>query len=99
MVINDAWKLVGWNALGYGDDFLILKRKERIVKSDQCNLAKDPLMVKLVFSLEHKDGKLWIVELTLCEWDLLLLKRVWSGSTCSNPPPSWVMWVVNGENG
>ena len=48
-------------------------------------------MVKLVFSLEHKDGKLWIVELTLCEWDLLLLKRVWSGSTCSNPPPSWVM--------
>ena len=44
--------------MGYGDDFLILKRKERIVKSDQCNLAKDPLMVKLVFSLEHKDGEL-----------------------------------------
>jgi len=44
--------------LGYGDGFLVLKRKERTVKGDWCNLAKVLLTVKLVFSLEHKDGKL-----------------------------------------
>ena len=34
-----------------------LEKKERIVKGDRCYLAKDLLMVKSVFSLEHKDGK------------------------------------------
>ena len=33
------------------------ERKERTVKGNQCNSAKDPPMVKLVFSLEHKDKK------------------------------------------
>ena len=49
------------------------KRKEKTVKGDQCNPAKDPSTIKSVFSLEHKDGKLWIVELTSGEGDLLLL--------------------------
>ena len=34
-----------------------LEKKERTVKGDWCDLAKDPLTVNLVFSLEHKDGK------------------------------------------
>ena len=34
------------------------KRKEKTVKGDRCKLAKDPPMVKLVFSLEHKDSGL-----------------------------------------
>ena len=40
-----------------------------------------------------------MVGLTLVEWDLLLLQKVRSGSTCSDPPPSWVMCVVNGKKG
>ena len=34
------------------------KKKERTIKSDQCNSAKDPLTVKSVFSLEHKEGRI-----------------------------------------
>ena len=34
-----------------------LEKKERTVKGDRCDLAKDLLMVKSVFSLRHKDGK------------------------------------------
>ena len=34
------------------------KKKERTIKGDQCNLAKDPPTVKSVFSLEHKEGKI-----------------------------------------
>ena len=49
------------------------EKKEKTVKDDQCNPAQDPLTVKLIFSLEHKDGKLSIVELTSGEWDLILL--------------------------
>ena len=49
------------------------KRKEKTVKGDQCNPAKDPPTIKSVFSLEHKDVKLWIIELTSSELDLLLL--------------------------
>ena len=37
---------------------MIPKKKERTVKGDQCNLAKDPLTVKSVFSLEHKEEKI-----------------------------------------
>ena len=33
------------------------KKKERTIKGDRYDLAKDPPMVKSVFSLEHKDGK------------------------------------------
>ena len=55
---DDARKLVGWNALDYGDGFLVLKRKERTVKGDQCNLAKDPPTVRSIFSLEHKEEKI-----------------------------------------
>ena len=56
-------------------------------------------MVKSVFSLEYKDEKLLIVELTLGKCDLILLWRVRSESTSSNPLPSWEMCGVNGENG
>ena len=49
------------------------ERKEKTVKGEWCNLAKDPLTIKLIFSLEHKDRKLWTVELTSGEWDLILL--------------------------
>ena len=55
---DDARKSVGWNALDYGDGFLVLKRKERTVKGDQCNLAKDPPTVRSIFSLEHKEEKI-----------------------------------------
>ena len=34
-----------------------LEKKERIVKGDRCNSAKDPLTVKSVFSLGRKDEK------------------------------------------
>ena len=34
------------------------ERKEKTVKGDQCNLAKDPPTVKSIFSLEHRDEKL-----------------------------------------
>ena len=34
------------------------EEKKETVKSDWCELAKNPLMVKSVFSLEHKDGEL-----------------------------------------
>ena len=73
MPTDDVQKSVCWDASSYSDVFLVLKRKERTVKGDWCNLAKDPLMVNSIFSLEHKDGKLWIVELTLGECDLILL--------------------------
>ena len=33
------------------------EKKERTIKGDQCDLAKDPLTVKSVFSLGHKDEK------------------------------------------
>ena len=33
------------------------EKKERTVKGDRCDPAKDPLMIKSVFSLGHKDGK------------------------------------------
>ena len=56
--IYDARKLVGWNASDYGDGFLVLKRKERTIKGDRYNPAKDPSTVKSIFSLEHKNGKL-----------------------------------------
>ena len=58
MPTNDARKSVGWNALGYGDGFLVLKRKERTVKGDQCNPAKDLPTVRSIFSLEHKEKKI-----------------------------------------
>jgi len=35
-----------------------LEKKEKTVKGDWCNLAKDPPTVKSVFSLKHKDEKL-----------------------------------------
>ena len=31
------------------------EKEERSIKGDQCDLAKDPPMVKSVFSLRHKD--------------------------------------------
>ena len=34
-----------------------LEKKERTVKGDQCDSTKDSPTVKLIFSLEHKDGK------------------------------------------
>jgi len=44
------------------------KKKKGTIKGDRCDPAKDSPTVKLVFSLEHKNGKLWIVEkLTLGE--------------------------------
>ena len=49
------------------------KKNERIVKGEQCDLAKDPLMVKSVFFLKHKNGKLWMVKPTSGEKDLLHL--------------------------
>lgn len=57
------------------------------------------MLRSVTMALEHKDGKLSITELTLGEWDLLFLQKVRSRSTCSNPPSSWVIWAVNGENG
>ena len=33
------------------------EKKKRIIKGDWCDPAKDPLTVKSVFSLGHKDGK------------------------------------------
>ena len=58
IVGDDARELVGQNASGYGDGFLVLKRKERTVKGDRCNPTKNRLMVKSAFSLEHKEGKI-----------------------------------------
>jgi len=34
-----------------------LDKKERTVKGDRCDLAKDPPTVKLIFSLGHKKRK------------------------------------------
>ena len=31
--------------------------KERTIKGDQCEPAKDPLMIKSVFSIGHKERK------------------------------------------
>ena len=33
------------------------KKKERIIKGDRCNPAKDLPTIKSVFSLEHMEGK------------------------------------------
>ena len=33
------------------------EKKERTIKGDRCNPAKDPPTVKSIFSLGHKDGK------------------------------------------
>ena len=41
------------------------KKKERTVKGDKCNPAKDPPTVKSVFSLEHKEKNSEWSELTL----------------------------------
>ena len=53
---DDTRKSVGWNASGYGDGYES-EKKERTIKGDQCDLAKDLPTVKSVFSLGHKDGK------------------------------------------
>ena len=37
------------------------ERKGKIVEGDRYNPTKDPPTVKSVFSVEHKDGKLWMV--------------------------------------
>ena len=37
---------------------MIPKKKERTVKGDRCNPAKDLLTVKSVFFLKHKEGKI-----------------------------------------
>ena len=34
------------------------KKKKKAIKADRCNPAKDPPMVKSIFSLGQKDGKL-----------------------------------------
>ena len=34
-----------------------LEKKERTVKGDRCDPAKNPSMVKSVFSLKHKERK------------------------------------------
>ena len=34
------------------------EKKERTIKGDRYNLAKDLLTIKSIFSLEHKDGKI-----------------------------------------
>ena len=34
------------------------EKKERTVKDDRCNPAKDLLTVKSVFFLKHKEGKI-----------------------------------------
>jgi len=44
------------NAPGY-DNGLMTRRERKIVKGDWSEPAKDPLMVKSVFSLEHKDSE------------------------------------------
>ena len=33
------------------------EKKERTIKGDRCDPTKNPLTVKSVFSLGHKDGK------------------------------------------
>ena len=33
------------------------KKKERNIKGDRCDPAKDPLTVKSIFFLGHKNGK------------------------------------------
>ena len=33
------------------------KKKERTIKGNRCDPAKDPSTVKSIFSLRHKDGK------------------------------------------
>ena len=33
------------------------KKKERTIKGNRCDPAKDPPTVKSIFSLRHKDGK------------------------------------------
>ena len=35
-----------------------LEKKEKAIKGDRCNSAKDLLTVKSVFFLEHKEGKI-----------------------------------------
>ena len=76
------------------------EKKESTVKGDRCDPAKNFPIVKLVFSLGHKERiySEWF-KLTLCEWNLLLLQRVRRGSTCLDPLPSWVMSAVIKENG
>jgi len=51
-----------------------LEKKESTVKGDRCDPAKNSPIVKLVFSLGHKERiySEWF-KLTLCEWNLLLL--------------------------
>ena len=35
----------------------VTEKKERTIKGDRCDPAKNPPTVKSVFFLEHKDGK------------------------------------------
>ena len=48
-------KISRLNAQGYGDGLMTWREKET-VKGDRYEPAKNPPMVKSVFSLEHKDG-------------------------------------------
>ena len=36
----------------------VTEKKERTIKGDRCDPAKDPPTVKSVFSLGHNDGKI-----------------------------------------
>ena len=54
MIVDDARKSVGWNT---SDLVMVVnsEKKEKNVKGDQCDPVKDPLIVKLVFSLGHNE--------------------------------------------
>ena len=54
---DDVWESVGWNASG-NDNGYSLEKKERNVKGDRGDPAKDPPTVESVFSLGHKDRKI-----------------------------------------
>ena len=45
------------NVSGYNNG-LMTRREKKTVKGDRGEPAKDHLMVKSIFSLEHKDGEL-----------------------------------------
>ena len=46
------------------------KKKERTVKGNWCNPAKDPPTIKSIFSLERKDGKK-VNDRTYLKWMVL----------------------------
>ena len=70
------------------------EKKERTIKGDRCDSAKNPLIVMSVFSLGQRWKILSGQNLPLVDGTCSFYREFDVGLLIWDPSPSWVMWVV-----